>query len=200
MSSALEMCGVAKRYVAGISGCIATVNVLRAVDLMLRPGDTVAVVGPTGSGKSTLLLVAAGLLVPDAGEIRWFGDASRGAAMRHAVYHFPGVRTPPNAPTGSRVHLVDDPDALAGPDAARLSRWITRRTTALESVLIATRSRATALSLASRVFVLVGGVLHTDVVATAPRVAEATRTIAPLARHARAEARDAQSHRPPVIE
>lgn len=37
------------------------------------PGTVVAVVGPNGSGKTTLLLVLAGLLVPDAGEVRVAG-------------------------------------------------------------------------------------------------------------------------------
>jgi ABC-type multidrug transport system fused ATPase/permease subunit len=45
-------------------------DVLRGVDLAIRSGSTVAVVGPTGAGKSTLLAVLAGLLVPDRGEVR----------------------------------------------------------------------------------------------------------------------------------
>jgi ABC-type multidrug transport system fused ATPase/permease subunit len=47
--------------------------VLDGLDLTVRPGTTLAVVGPTGSGKTTLLLVLAGLLTPDEGEVE-LGD------------------------------------------------------------------------------------------------------------------------------
>jgi ABC-type polysaccharide/polyol phosphate transport system ATPase subunit len=46
---------------------------LRGIDLHLEPGSGLAVVGPTGSGKTTLLRVLAGVLSPDAGEIRTRG-------------------------------------------------------------------------------------------------------------------------------
>lgn len=42
--------------------------------LSLRPGTLVALSGPSGSGKSTLLYLLAGLLAPQAGEVRWGGD------------------------------------------------------------------------------------------------------------------------------
>ena len=41
--------------------------VLRGVDLTLRKGEVVALVGPSGAGKTTLLLVLAGLLAADSG-------------------------------------------------------------------------------------------------------------------------------------
>jgi homopolymeric O-antigen transport system ATP-binding protein len=41
---------------------------LRHVDLEVKPGDAVAVVGPTGSGKTTLLRVMAGVIPPDEGQ------------------------------------------------------------------------------------------------------------------------------------
>ncbi|MGA7458182.1 MAG: ATP-binding cassette domain-containing protein, partial [Methyloceanibacter sp.] len=37
------------------------VSILRGIDLEVRTGDAIAVVGPSGSGKSTLLMVIAGL-------------------------------------------------------------------------------------------------------------------------------------------
>jgi energy-coupling factor transport system ATP-binding protein len=47
--------------------------VLSGVDLSLHPGDFVALVGDNGSGKTTLGLVAAGLLKPRQGELRFSG-------------------------------------------------------------------------------------------------------------------------------
>jgi ABC-type multidrug transport system fused ATPase/permease subunit len=44
-------------------------SVLDGVDLQVRQGQIVAVVGPTGSGKTTLLLVMAGLIGPDVGHV-----------------------------------------------------------------------------------------------------------------------------------
>jgi putative ABC transport system ATP-binding protein len=47
---------------------------LCGVDIALKQGEVVAVMGPSGAGKSTLLYVLAGVLRPDAGEVRWAGQ------------------------------------------------------------------------------------------------------------------------------
>lgn len=45
------------------------------LDLEVRRGESVAIVGSNGAGKSTLLKLLSGLLRPDKGEIRIFGTA-----------------------------------------------------------------------------------------------------------------------------
>ncbi|MDX9980106.1 MAG: ABC transporter ATP-binding protein [Lentisphaeria bacterium] len=55
-----------------------SIEVLRAVDLQLLAGETLAVVGPSGSGKSTLLNLAGALDLPSAGEIRFAGEPLAG--------------------------------------------------------------------------------------------------------------------------
>ncbi|GAA3540956.1 phosphonate ABC transporter ATP-binding protein [Nonomuraea rosea] len=55
------------------------------VDLTVRRGETVALLGPSGSGKSTLLRHLNGLTRPDSGEVRVLGVdvvAARGAELR----------------------------------------------------------------------------------------------------------------------
>ncbi|MFJ8535363.1 ATP-binding cassette domain-containing protein [Streptomyces sp. NPDC093591] len=44
--------------------------VIRDLDLVLRPGEHLAVVGPSGAGKSTLAALIAGVLEPQAGRVR----------------------------------------------------------------------------------------------------------------------------------
>jgi putative ABC transport system ATP-binding protein len=50
------------------------VQILRDLDVRVRAGERVALVGPSGSGKSSLIAVAAGLEPPTAGVVRLFGQ------------------------------------------------------------------------------------------------------------------------------
>ena len=51
---------------------------LEGVDLSVREGEFVSLVGPTGCGKSTLLNVAAGLLSPTQGQVLLEGKPLEG--------------------------------------------------------------------------------------------------------------------------
>src|SRR2546427_2228753 len=54
------------------------VEVLRGVSFALAKGETLVVMGGSGSGKTVLLRLIAGLIRPDAGQIRVFGRSIEG--------------------------------------------------------------------------------------------------------------------------
>jgi putative ABC transport system ATP-binding protein len=54
------------------------VDILRGVDLTVRPGEALGIVGPSGSGKTTLLMVIAGLERASRGEVMVAGQSLAG--------------------------------------------------------------------------------------------------------------------------
>lgn len=86
---ALQARGLAFRWPGAAAPC------LDIAQLDLQPGERVFLHGPSGSGKSTLLALLGGVLVPDAGELRFLVDGrqhdlpalSRSARDRLRVDH-----------------------------------------------------------------------------------------------------------------
>jgi len=72
----LELRGATWRYADDARGG------LHGVDLLLRRGARVALIGPSGGGKSTLLRMLAGLYPPQHGELRRDGVAMDWAGLR----------------------------------------------------------------------------------------------------------------------
>ena len=54
------------------------VDILRGVDLTVKPGEAIGIVGPSGSGKTTLLMVIAGLERASRGEVIVAGQSLAG--------------------------------------------------------------------------------------------------------------------------
>ena len=176
MPLALELRGVSKQFVVGTITCRGAVHALRSVDLTVRDGECVAILGGPGSGKSTLLLCAAGLLRADVGELSWFGRCDRAVAASRARYYFPGsVGSTFAAVTRSetRIHLVDGPESLCLATSTRIERWIQRRCAAGDAVVFATRLPDVACALADRTLVMREGRVYADELHVGPsRVAE----------------------------
>ncbi|MEA1672864.1 ATP-binding cassette domain-containing protein [Nitrospirillum sp. BR 11163] len=82
LSGAVELSGITHRY--GPDG----EPVLRNLDLSVRPGEFVAIVGPTGCGKSTLVKLLLGLERPAAGAVLYDQRDLAGldaGAVRHQI-------------------------------------------------------------------------------------------------------------------
>ena len=94
MTIAIEAARLTKTYQEGKL----RTEVLRGVDLVVRRGETVAVIGASGTGKSTLLHILGGLDMPTSGEVKVEGqvmstlsDRARGELRNRAlgfIYQF----------------------------------------------------------------------------------------------------------------
>lgn len=65
MSHVIEVKNVYKAYGSTLA--------LRGIDLAIKKGEIVAIMGPSGSGKSTLMHCMAGIFKPDKGEVLFAG-------------------------------------------------------------------------------------------------------------------------------
>ncbi|WP_406196255.1 ABC transporter ATP-binding protein [Kitasatospora sp. NBC_01560] len=98
------------------------VQALRGVDLLVHPGEFVAVMGPSGSGKSTLLTLAGGLDTPSTGQVLVEGVAlgglSRGklaeARRRSVGYVFQDYNLIPALTAAENIALPRELDGASG--------------------------------------------------------------------------------------
>ena len=79
----LQFCGIRKSFGA--------IHALRGVTFEVAAGSAHALVGENGAGKSTLLKILAGLVLPDAGDIRWHNRRLDHTSPRQAIEHGIGM-------------------------------------------------------------------------------------------------------------
>ena len=84
---AIEISDLACTFISGDGKTESHYTAVRDVNLSIRAGEFVSIVGPTGCGKSTILNMTAGLLKPSHGTIRIFGEPLSGL-NRRAGYMF----------------------------------------------------------------------------------------------------------------
>jgi peptide/nickel transport system ATP-binding protein len=118
----LELRGVSKRFVRSLDAAARIGNALGAgvreevvhavdhVDLAIRPGEVVGLVGESGCGKSTLGRLAVGLLPPTEGERYWRGlplSRLRGDGARRQQLRMQMIFQDPYASLNPRMRVVD---------------------------------------------------------------------------------------------
>src|SRR5471030_1494742 len=91
-------------------------QVLTNVDLTLREGEIVGMLGRSGSGKSTLLRIIAGLIPPTSGEVRYNGHLLNGPAEGVAMVFqtfalFPWLTVLENVEAGLQALQVERKEA-----------------------------------------------------------------------------------------
>ncbi|MEV4976214.1 ABC transporter ATP-binding protein [Streptomyces scopuliridis] len=129
-----ELCGVTKEYPGGVTA-------LGGVDLSIRAGELLAIVGPSGSGKSTLLHILGTLDRPTAGtvgiaghDVGRLGDRQLSALRaRHIGFIFQAFHLVPSA---TALGNVTEGLRYSGLSPAERRR---RAATALERVGLADR-------------------------------------------------------------
>jgi putative ABC transport system ATP-binding protein len=128
--SRLELIDVVKHYTSGE-------EVVRAADgvtLTVEAGEIVALYGPSGSGKTTLLLLAAGMLAPDRGDVRFGGRSIVGFSRDQAAgyrrslgFVFQSFHLMPGVPAVDNATLKLLADGMGPGEARRLAtKWLAR--------------------------------------------------------------------------
>jgi phospholipid/cholesterol/gamma-HCH transport system ATP-binding protein len=137
-------------------------SVLRGVNLVIHPGETVVIIGQSGSGKSVLLKHIVGLIYPDKGAILvdgvdvtklqpqetlrasdglWYGVPGRGAVRSYTVEENVGLMAGEHGPSDAEVRIAGEKNSYR----VGSTRWATSTSRNLGRNEEASASRAIAM-------------------------------------------------------
>jgi len=175
-SCVLSIRSLSKIYRVGLRGCTASARALDDVELEIRRGEVVAIVGAANAGKTTLLRCAAGLLSPDDGTIER-GHLADVRAITRFVESPVELARLRSAEDRWDLAIVDNVDLVRGDVGSAFALMAAARQARQSggALLLAARDAQVVAHVADRVHVLERGRLtRTNVPATpsAARVAE----------------------------
>ncbi|MAY84801.1 MAG: copper ABC transporter ATP-binding protein [Flavobacteriales bacterium] len=84
--------------------------VLIGLDVEIKEGDVVAILGPNGSGKTTLIKSILGMVVPDSGIITVKGESNRkDSSYRNQIDYLPQIANfPANLKVAELLKMIND--------------------------------------------------------------------------------------------
>ncbi|GIV33368.1 MAG: hypothetical protein KatS3mg031_0903 [Chitinophagales bacterium] len=102
--------------IIGLEKSYGTLKVLRGVTFTLRPGILTAILGPNASGKTTLIKSMLGMVMPDAGEIKFNGTSvKRNWSYRRNIGYMPQIaRFPENLTVQELMDMIKDIRGMNG--------------------------------------------------------------------------------------
>ncbi len=123
-------------FLRGITKSFGPVTVLRGIDIEVRPGEVMALIGENGAGKSTLSAIVSGALAPSAGTMSWQGKPYAPASPREAIDAGIGMihqemRLLPDLSIAENVFMGRIPTRRGIIDRARMNRMAREQLTRL---------------------------------------------------------------------
>lgn len=99
--------------------------VLSGLDLTIKPGGIVAILGPNGSGKTTLIKSILGMVVPNKGSIEVLGDSIKNNhSYRNKIDYLPQIANfPSNLKVRELIKMIKDLRGNTTKDQALIERF-----------------------------------------------------------------------------
>jgi branched-chain amino acid transport system ATP-binding protein len=116
--------------VRGLRAAYGSAQVLHGIDLQVRRGEVVGLLGRNGMGKTTLLHALMGIVRARLGDVWWCGEAI-GTWPSHRIARLGLALVPEGRQVFANLSVLEHLVAFARPDAQGRTRWHAERVFAL---------------------------------------------------------------------